>query len=359
MQKKMVRIGVFYDGNYFLHVSNYYNYDHPRQRRLSITGLHQFIKQEVAVAEGSNANLCQIVDAHYFRGRLSAQEAHQRGAVLYWDRVFDDILMSAGVTTHYSPLKNNHGRREEKGIDVWLALEAYENAVYKDFDVVVLIASDGDFLPLVRKLNTLGTRVMILSWDFEFTNDMGKKMVTRTSQDLLEEVSYPVPMHEIIDNRLRRNDPVINNIFVPGESKRGNHPTFTESKPNGESVSASNAEEHEGNVGEVHHSEVLSLKNGYGFVKFPPNNLFFHYTSVVELDFNDLLVGDKVEFTLDKNEDGQMIATNLQLLEASVSVFDEDPDSPADDTSTDAPVVEGEEEAVIAVIVEEISEEDE
>ena len=41
---KMIKIGVFYDGNYFLHVSNYYNYDHPRQRRLSITGLHKFIK---------------------------------------------------------------------------------------------------------------------------------------------------------------------------------------------------------------------------------------------------------------------------------------------------------------------------
>jgi len=316
MQKKMIRIGVFYDGNYFLHVSNYYNYDHPRQRRLSITGLHQFIKQEVAAVENSNPGLCQIVDAHYFRGRLSAQEAHQRGAVLYWDRVFDDILMSAGVTTHYLPLKNMHGRREEKGIDVWLALEAYENAVYKDFDVLVLIASDGDFLPLVRKLNTLGTRVMILSWDFEFTNDMGKTMVTRTSQDLLEEVSYPIPMHEIIDNRLRRNDPIINNIFVPGESKRSNHPVFRDTKPAGENGAVVAMVEGEGTVGEVHNSEILSLKNGYGFVRFPPNNLFFHYTSVVELDFNDLLVGDKVEFTLDKNEDGQFIATNVQLLEA-------------------------------------------
>lgn len=317
MQSKMTKIGVFYDGNYFLHVSNYYNYDHPRQRRLSITGLHKFIKQEVADREQSSAEVCHIVDAHYFRGRLSAQEAHQRGAVLYWDRVFDDILMSAGVTTHYLPLKNTNGRREEKGIDVWLALEAYENAVYKHFDVVVLIASDGDFLPLVRKLNTLGTRVMILSWDFEFTNDMGKTMVTRTSQDLLEESSYPVPMHEIIDNRLRRNDPLITNIFVPGESKRRNHPVF---ESENDDAPEPREEEYDGDVGEVHNSEILSLKNGYGFIKFPPNNLFFHYTSVKELDFNDLLVGDKVEFTLDKNEDKQFIATNVQLIEAEDAV---------------------------------------
>jgi uncharacterized LabA/DUF88 family protein/cold shock CspA family protein len=312
MQDKMLRIGVFYDGNYFLHVSNYYNYDHPRKRRLSIAGLHEFIRQETSAAEGVDPRLCQIVDAHYFRGRLSAQEAYQRGAVLYWDRVFDDILMSAGVTTHYLPLKTNNGRREEKGIDVWLALEAFESALYKKFDVLALIASDGDYVPLVRKLNTLGTRVMILSWDFEFTTDTGKLMVTRTSQDLLEEVSYPIPMHEIIDNRLRRNDPVINNLFVPGESKRRNHPNFNE-----ETQEYNQTEEvPEVDVGEVRVSEILTLKNGYGFIKFPPNNLFFHYTSVKDLDFGDLLVGDRVEFTLDKNEEGQFIATNVQLLEA-------------------------------------------
>lgn len=318
MQQKMTRIGVFYDGNYFLHVSNYYNYDHPRQRRLSITGLHNFIKQEVATLEKNQPSLCQIVDAHYFRGRLSAQEAHQRGAVLYWDRVFDDILMSAGVTTHYLPLRSSNGRKEEKGIDVWLALEAYENAVYKEFDVLVLIASDGDFLPLIRKLNTLGTRVMILSWDFEFTNDMGKTMITRTSQDLLEEVSYPIPMHEIIDNRLRRNDPVINNIFVPGESKRRSHPIYNE-YGEGDDMLPKVGADLDSSIGEVMTSEILSLKNGYGFIKFPPNNLFFHYTSVKDLDFNDLLVGDKVEFTLSRNEDKQLIATNVQLLEADGS----------------------------------------
>lgn len=337
MKKKLTRIGVFYDGNYFLHVSNYYNYDHPRQRRLSITGLHQFIKSEVAASEGSSTNLCQIVDAHYFRGRLSAQEAQQRGAVLYWDRVFDDILMSAGVTTHYLPLRSSHGRREEKGIDVWLALEAYENAVHKEFDVLVLIASDGDFLPLVRKLNTLGTRVMILSWDFEFTNDMGKTVITRTSQDLLEEVSYPIPMHEIIDNRLRRNDPVINNIFVPGESRRRHHTNF-----NNEHKDSSEPQvEVDAVVGETHTSEVLSLKNGYGFVRFPPNNLFFHYTSVIDLDFNDLLVGDKVEFTLDKNDEDQFIATKVQLVEVgAVEPAPPEPtlaleEAPAEDHSED------------------------
>ncbi len=47
MQDKLIRVGVFYDGNYFLHVSNYYNYEHIRKRRLSISGLHEFIRHQV------------------------------------------------------------------------------------------------------------------------------------------------------------------------------------------------------------------------------------------------------------------------------------------------------------------------
>ncbi|MEL6276106.1 MAG: NYN domain-containing protein, partial [Bacteroidota bacterium] len=228
MPDRMTKIGVYYDGNYFLHVSNYYNYDHSRKRRLSITGLHEFIASQVAEVENTDVQFCRIVDAHYFRGRLSAQEAFQRGQVIYWDRVFDDILMSAGVVTHYSPLKNVNGRREEKGIDVMLALEAYEQSIHRNLDVAVLIASDGDYVPLVRKLNSLGTRVMIMSWDFEFTSDNGNTMVTRTAQDLLEEASYPIPMHEVINNRLKRNDPLVNAIFVAGnnENRRANHPDF-------------------------------------------------------------------------------------------------------------------------------------
>jgi len=58
--------------------------------------------------------------------------------------------MREGVVTHYLPLTQSAGRViGEKGIDVWLALEAYELAIYKRFDVSVLIAGDGDFLPLV------------------------------------------------------------------------------------------------------------------------------------------------------------------------------------------------------------------
>ncbi|GAB3497993.1 hypothetical protein GCM10027341_18920 [Spirosoma knui] len=329
---RLTRIGVFYDGNYFLHVSNYYNYSHERRSRISISGLHAFIRRQVAEEEGVNERLCQIVDAHYFRGRLNAHEANQRGNQLFYDRLFDDILMSEGVVTHYLPVKTYQGYRQEKGIDVWLALEAFELAQYKKFDVVVLITSDGDYVPLIRKLNTLGSRIMVLSWDFEFLNEQGEKQVTRTSQDLLEEVSYPVAMHALIDERSRKNDMVIQNLFVKQQTK----PAFTAvTTSNGFNNGYDSDFDTDTTYDTYAHdpltynlsdddsdpegrkiSTIRSLKTGYGFVNYPPNNLFFHYTSLIDTDFNELQVDDEVEFSVGKNAEGKDIAVDVRLLRA-------------------------------------------
>ncbi len=299
IQQKLTRIGVFYDGNYFLHVSNYYAYHHERRNRISISGLHEFVRHRIAEEQGKDFHLCQIVDAHYFRGRLSAQEASAEGNRLYYDRLFDDILMMEGVTTHYLPVRTNfQGFRQERGIDVWMALEAFELSLHKQFDVVVLIASDSDFVPLVRKLHTLGVRVMLLGWDYEFFDEEGRRRSTVTSQFLWEEVTYPVAMQNVIEDDKEKDFPVTR-LFV----ERKKLPVET-----GEEVVS--VEE-----GEVKTSTVFSLKDGYGFISFPQtNNLFFHYSFLVDTDFNDLREGDMVEFTLSKNERGDPIAKNVKLL---------------------------------------------
>lgn len=310
-----VRIGVFYDGNYFLHVSNYYAYFHPRKSRLSIWGLHQFVRREVAKRMTSSLGLCQIVDAHYFRGRLSASEAANQGNALYYDRVFDDILSSQGVTTHYLPVRTNQaGIRHEKGIDVWLALEAFELAFYKKFDVLVLIAADGDYVPLVRKLNTLGTRVMVLQWDFEYTNDSGKLMTTRTSQDLLDESAYPISMHEVIGKGTNGNQSAIESLFVVRHGAK----VFTKlaqgqrQREQKEQAGDEGPQRLEG-IWKV--STVKALKEGFGFIVGKPKDVFFFHANLVDYDFNDLEVGDTVEYLEETLDDGRLIAKEITVIE--------------------------------------------
>jgi len=343
---KLTRIGVFYDGNYFLHVSNYYAFNHPRNSRISLRGLHDFVRAQVAVKEGTDTRLCQIVDSHFFRGRISASEAQTRGNLLYYDRVFEDILMWEGVITHYLPIRSTGGRREEKGIDVWMALEAYELTLLKQFDVVVLITSDGDYVPLVRKLNNLGARVMVLSWDFEYEDNEGKHNVTRTSQELLEEVTYPISMHELIENRAMRNDPVLTNLFVKRDESVGRGSTFNEENVPGQRspiVSAAQRDTFEPTAtrsrkavapetplpvvdegAERYDGYVLSLKNGYGFIKYPPNNLFFHASDLVDAEFSDLRIGDPVDFNIGLNRDDEEVAKQIRLLIEDDNIEDDD-----------------------------------
>lgn len=294
MTNNLIRIGVFYDGNYFSHASNYYNYEHSRKARLSVSGIHNYIRHYIAQEEGVEKSYCKITDSHYFRGRLNSYDAHQSNRLLS-ERIFEDILMNEGIVTHYLPLRYIDGKRGEKGIDVYLALEAFDLAIHKSFDVIVLIACDGDYVPLVKKLNSLGVKVAVLAWDFEYVDSRtGKSRETVTSIDLLNESVYPMLIHEVIDSKVKKNELIVDNLFV----KQGKRSIV--------SLQSENTK--------VETSKILSLKNGYGFISKPPNNLYFHWTDV-DIDFNDLNIGDTVKFISKQNEKGQEIAVNVESLE--------------------------------------------
>ena len=324
--KQLTRVAVFYDGNYFLHVSNYYNYNHDRKRRLSIAGLHEFIKAKVAEEEATDPHLCPIVDARYFRGRLSAKSARQKENRLYYDRVFSDVLMSEYVRSLYLPVRTSHGRVEEKGIDVLFAVEAMSLAALDQIDVLVMIASDGDYVPLVRKLPQHGVRTMLLSWNFEFEDDNGRMAVTRTSQDLQQWSTYPVDMTSIIDDPLEDEEQLVDDLFVSHDSRNDHHRDL-DAERDIEDVAYDDDEE-------VHTSRIMSLKNGFGFITYPDNNLFFYHGDVEGVDFKSLRVGDVVNFTLALNDRGENIAKRVSLNtspEAAAALDDEEDDDHLDE----------------------------
>jgi hypothetical protein len=202
-------MAVFYDGTFFWKLSNYYKHTHPRQSFIDISGLHEYIRHRVASLEANNnVSLCQIVEAHFFRGRFSlkaVQAGKDPHKQLEIDRVQDQILMWSGVVSHYLPMNEATSPPGEKGIDVWLALEAYDLAVHKRFDVLVLVSGDSDFVPLIRKINGLGTRVLVVGVDL--SNG------TKTSQKLIDEASYTVMMSEEIDSKTAKGDAIIDGMF--------------------------------------------------------------------------------------------------------------------------------------------------
>ncbi len=298
-----LKVGIFYDGSYFTHVSNYYNYVHAHHRRLHIGGVHDFIKHQVAEREGTLPNLCHIIDAHFFRGRFSAKDANEKANQLYYDRVFDDVLMYNGVQTHYLPVKDLAGRKREKGIDVLMALETFELCMHKRYDVVALIASDGDHVPLVKKLHGLGCKTMLLGWDFEYIDETtGEVQTTKTSTDLWNAVSYPLEMAELVETGLRDGDEVVEDMFVLKESIARD--TDPERPLPGPAATLSDTERYTG--------EVMSLHNGYGFIRFPDNNVFFLHDDLEGVEFSELQVGVLLEFNVAMNSRGQRVAKHIR-----------------------------------------------
>lgn len=331
---RTTRIGVFYDGNYLMHVSRYYNYVHDRKARISISGLHNFIRQRISDADGTPFELCPIVDAHYFRGRLGAYETAQREKQLLYERVFDDILTNEGVTTHYLPIRIFGTSRSESNTEVWLSLEAYELTLHKQFDVVVLIASDGDYTPLVRKLNTLGTRVMLVHWEFSYVDDLGRERVSQTSRDLVAESAYPIALHTLIDESTEGEDATIDALFVPKKEDRTYIPgrRYEGDVEAGYNVNSTsyNADAYANGGAAAAHTynaslpvsenavrktgTIKALKDGYGFISSYPRDAFFYHTAITNLEFAQLQVGDNVEYSEETMNDGRVVAKEIAVV---------------------------------------------
>jgi len=286
----VLRIGIFYDGYYFYKISNYYKYEHEKKSRISISGLHEFIRNEVAQIARMDIRRCQIIDAHYFKGRSLARDM---GEKVQSERVFEDILMRENIVSHYLPLRfgGDGSFVQEKGIDVWLALEAYELAIYKRFDILVLIAGDGDYVPLVRKLHTLGTQVMLICWDFSYHNEHGDVVETKTSRQLLSEVFYPVQMSQKIN---QSDSDYIESLFVPERAQEQAASANQLAQPEKPPESA-----------DEYTSTILNVSpGGFGFIRDEEkNNIFFHYSRLANCDISDLKAGMKVSYMIEEDEE--------------------------------------------------------
>ena len=141
-----VRIGVFYDGTWFAYLSDFYATVHPRSARIALDGLHDAVRWYVHTETGRPIEECVVAEAHYARGRIETPAAS-----------FDAVLASAGIIRHDLPL---HGGKE-KGVDVHLALEAWDRAMTVPLQWVVLLTGDSDFTPLATRLTARGVHVIV------------------------------------------------------------------------------------------------------------------------------------------------------------------------------------------------------
>jgi len=310
-----IRVGVFYDGVFFNHVTSYFNFVHPKRAKLDIYKIHNLIRDRASSLHGVDIRRCQIVGGHYFKGR-ALEATHEQ---MYWDRCFDDLLQKAGVTTHYITT-NAEGR--EKGIDVLLALEAYEGAFRRQYDVIALFAGDSDFVPLIRKLAAIGIETIVIG-----ANVINGDKHTRVSTILQNTAALSVLLDRTIDDQ---HDAFGSDILL---EKRYSSQGYQDNLSENEDVSTNIVNINEQNIEIQIERKAINDKSyytksaekivgvvtmyGYNFslITCAENKTYFTSPDRMssEQSYIELVEGDTIEFCVGQNNKG-LTANNVRKL---------------------------------------------
>lgn len=193
MIERYKSIGLFIDGGYYAKVNE--ALDESLSMNINMGRLMTFIREEIAQISNCDMTECHITESHYFRGRYRVNDADNKH-LLYSERKFEDSLIENDVIFHYKHLREIHRGDNvtvvEKGIDVWFALEAYELAMIRQFDYVVLITGDADHEMLIKKLKTLKIHTVLLTWDVSEDNS------TSTARLLSDEACTHIELSQYV-----------------------------------------------------------------------------------------------------------------------------------------------------------------
>ena len=151
--KAFCRIGVFYDGSYFMYAQRFF-YHHRKIGWLDFHAFHKLIENYVRVKEQGYTNY-RIVYASWFQGMFHGSQSTQEQ--LKFDRNYYHDLMHAGIEPKYLPVSQSG--KGEKGADVALAIDAMQIGLEGKLDIVVLVTGDGDFVPLMHHASSAGCKI--------------------------------------------------------------------------------------------------------------------------------------------------------------------------------------------------------
>ena len=313
IRKNKTSVAVFYDGNYISRVSKYYGSNNIVKYRLNISALHRYILGEVSEIANEMLSDTFVSSAHFYRNRHSASDAINRKNQLYRDRIYDDLLREENVEGHYISFSTTTPFQDDAYICSWLSLDLLDEHNTKDFDFVVLIAGDSNYIPLMNKLKSKGIDTMVVGWDIMMCG--GNTIDIKTDEKLFAVADHSVVINVALDQTPEK----LSKLLTPIASR--DQEIKQEIKEDNEPIAEKNDDD-----GEIEIGEIMTLKNSYGFIRFPNNNLFFRsqdYTG----DFSALTIGETVEFVIIQTEDGENVAKKVQKAVSNLQQFEDETES--------------------------------
>ena len=191
-------IGLFIDGGYYNKIKE------GLGKPVNLHNLIQYVQLAISRKFNLDKSRCIVTESHYFQGRFRAEDSSIY--VNSQKRFFEDEFIEEDVIFHYKHIHKIGGVNQEKGIDVWFALESYELAQYRDFDFVVLLTGDADHEMLARKIKSLKKQVVLLTWNVATNNS--------TSPALKEEATFHIDLE-----RLAQANPYVKEILTHSQKK--------------------------------------------------------------------------------------------------------------------------------------------
>ncbi|MCG5537369.1 NYN domain-containing protein [Halorhodospira sp. 9622] len=214
----------FYDGNYFKQGQLYFRYKEERGW-FSLPELPGLFEKFVAQHHKTSLEMTKLVGAHYYDGRPSVKASATD--TLEKERGFEMALIRAGIVPHYLPLRevekgsstedDPQFKLAQKGVDVELALDVLDYAHDDRFDVAILITGDQDFLPVVRKITSLGKDAIVAHFEIQpWTDSRGHSHSgTYCSRGLIDAAYGTINFNTIVKDA-NWNTEVKSLFFQPG-----------------------------------------------------------------------------------------------------------------------------------------------
>lgn len=149
MNTVKTRVAVFIDGGNFYH----------KLKNLEIKNKSQFGYRQLAEWLARDRTL---VYAGYYVGVVRAKPNDAKGQQLRAGQVgLFNFLRSPKqhFVIRQGYLMNNNGKYHEKGVDVQLAADLLVGAYENTYDTAIILSSDTDLIPAIKKIKELGKSV--------------------------------------------------------------------------------------------------------------------------------------------------------------------------------------------------------
>lgn len=151
MEEKKKRVAVYIDGSnfYFKMRSSVLNFSHLR--KFDFRGLAEWLARDHT-----------LINCRYYIGVVRVEEGNQKGQKLRKEqqKLFAHLLSpEQNLTLKKGYLMNNSGKYHEKGVDVQIAVDLLVGAYDDLYDTAIVISSDTDLIPAIKKIRYLGKEV--------------------------------------------------------------------------------------------------------------------------------------------------------------------------------------------------------